>query len=860
LIPRLKLFWRLMVKPLADEPVRTALTVFAVALGVGVVLAMDLAGDAATGSFHSSLETLSGEQNFEITATGGVPDEIVGKLVSRPYNWRIAPRMEGFAVIVSDKKPLPLIGLDLIGESNHLFLERSVTTAATRAGGIAEKPDSSLENLIAGDSVWVGESLGKRPGEKMQLLINDSSAGYTVRGTYPDANGNESAVVMDIATAQSTLNRLGHVDLIYVRVPQLGFGADIPLDEWQRRIQQVLPDGVLVRLAGASTNENGKMLAAFRWNLRLLSYIALVVGAFLIYNTISVSVVRRRAEIGIVRALGASRRQILAAFLGEAALFGISGALLGVPLGRLMATLAVQLMSVTVNALYVTSRPGTITFTIWSAVLALIVGAGVTLLSAWSPAREAAGVAPVEAMARGRREFEIRAAKASGLWFTLILALASAAASRVPPIGGKPVFGYIATLLAVGSAVFAIPAFVDVTMRVGSNFLRKTLGVEALLASRSLAGSLRRTSVLVAALCTAVAMMTAVGIMVGSFRQTVVAWMDSELPADLYIRPAGSPATDQHPTISAALSEAIARLPGVQTVQRLRAYEISYQGMPATLGSLDIANTPVHRTTDFLSGRQTDSVLGELHGASAVIVSEPFAYKHHVKTGDSLDLALGESRAPFRIADVYYDYGSERGVILMDRNVMLKYLADPAPSNLAIFVAPGASVSAVRKEIENAAANYRILIFANGDLRSQAVRIFDRTFAITYALEAVAILVAVMGVAGALLALVIDRRRELGLLRYLGASSAQLRKLILAEAGLLGLLANISGVIMGFFLSLILIFVINKQSFGWTIRLHWPVAVLLGGTSVVFVATLLAGYYPARMAIRLSPIEVVHEE
>jgi putative ABC transport system permease protein len=856
LIPRLKLFWRLMVKPLADEPVRTVLTVFAVALGIAVVLAMDLAGDAATGSFHSSLETLSGDQNFEITATGGLPDEIVGELVSRPYNWRITPRMEGFAVIVSEKKSLPLIGLDLIGESNRLFPE----TAAARAGRIGEKPDSPLENLIAGDSVWVGESLGKHPGEKLQLLINDRSASYTVRGTYPDANGNESAIVMDIAAAQSILNRLGHVDLIYVRIPQSAFGVDITLDEWQRRVQQVLPDGVQVRLAGASTNENRKMLAAFRWNLRLLSYIALVVGAFLIYNTISVSVVRRRAEIGIVRALGASRRQILAAFLGEAALIGVSGALLGIPLGRLMATVAVKLMAATVNALYVTSRPGSITFTIWSAVLALIVGTGVTLLSSWSPAREAASVAPVEAMARGRREFEIRAVKTSGLWFTLILAVASAAASRVPPIGGKPVFAYIATLLAVGAAVFAIPAFVDVAMRVGSKVLQKLLGVEALLASRSLAGSLRRTSVLVAALCTAVAMMTAVGIMVGSFRQTVVAWMDSELPADLYIRPAGNSATDQHPTISPELSDAIAKLAGVQTVQRLRAYEISYQGTPATLGSLDIANTPINRNTDFLSGRPTDSVLNELRGANAVIVSEPFAYKHYVKTGDSLELALGESRVSFRVADTYYDYSSERGMILMDRNVMLKYLPDPAPSNLAIFVKPGASVAAVRKEIENAAANYRILIFANGDLRSQAVQLFDRTFAITYALEAVAILVAVMGVAGALLALVIDRRRELGLLRYLGASSAQLRKLILTEAGLLGLLANISGVILGFFLSLILTFVINKQSFGWTIRLHWPVALLLGATSVVFVATLLAGYYPARMAIRLNPIEVVHEE
>jgi len=855
---RLTLFWRLMIKPLAREPVRTALTILAVALGVAVVLAIDLAGSAATGSFHSSLETLSGEQNFEVTATGGVPENLVGKLVSLPYDWRITPRMEDFAVLAELKKTLPLIGLDLIAESNHPALNKSA--AAPEEKKSAASAASLLEHLAARESIWVGNSLGKRPGDKLQLFINDRSATYIVRGVYPDANGSECAIVMDIAAAQLALSRTGRVDRVYIRVPQTSLDTNVALDEWQRRAQRILPEGIQVRPAGASTNENRKMLAAFRWNLELLSYIALVVGAFLIYNTISVSVVRRRAEIGIARALGASHRQILGAFLGEAISIGITGALIGIPLGLLMASGAVKLMGVTVTALYVTSRPGEIAFTLWSAALALIVGAGVTLLSAWSPAHEAAHVPPIEALARGRREFELRVTKTSRLRIALTLALVAAAASRVPPMGGKPIFGYIAALLAVAGGVFAIPAFVDFAMRVVSHPLQKFLGVEALLASRSLSGSLRRTSVLVAALCTAVAMMTAVGIMVGSFRQTVVAWMDSELPADLYLRPAGNPSADQHPTISAELSDAITRLPGVRAVQRLRAYEISYQGLPATLGSMDLDNRQIDRTTDFLSGRSTESVLTELRGAHNVIVSEPFTYKHHVKAGDLLELALGESNLAFRIADVYYDYASERGVILMDRKVLLNYLPDTAPSNLAVFVSPGASVTAVRKEIEQAASNYRILIFANGDLRAQAVQIFDRTFAITYALEAVAVLVDVMGVAGALLALVIDRRRELGLLRYLGASSQQLRKLILAEAGLLGFLANLSGVVLGFFLSLILIFVINKQSFGWTIRLHWPVAILLGATSVIFLATLLAGYYPARIAVRLNPLEVVHED
>jgi putative ABC transport system permease protein len=390
--------------------------------------------------------------------------------------------------------------------------------------------------------------------------------------------------------------------------------------------------------------------------------------------------------------------------------------------------------------------------------------------------------------------------------------------------------------------------------------LKQVLGVEAVLASRSLSSSLRRTSVLVGAFSTAIAMMTAVGIMVGSFRETVLLWMGDQLPADLYLRPAGTVAADRHPTISMELTDEIVRLPGVAAIDRLREYEISYEGMPAGLGSVELNILRSYHNADFLSGRKTSDVLAELRGSDAVLVSEPFANKHHLRAGDSITLSLGESRASFRVADVYYDYSSERGSILMDRNVMLRYLPDPAASNLAIYVAPDARIEDVRAEIARAAAGHSVLMFTNRDLRGEALRIFDRTFAITYALEAIAVLIAVMGVAGALLALVIDRRRELGLLRFLGAASGQIRKLIVIEAGLIGLLANFAGIALGFTLSLILIFVINKQSFGWTIRFHWPVAVLLGALTVVYAATVLAGLYPARVAVRLNPVEVVHEE
>lgn len=849
---QLLLFYRLMLRPLLREPVRTGLTILAITLGVAVVLAIDLAGDAATGSFRSSMETLSGDSDLEVIATGGVPESVVGKLSLLPYPIRVVPRVEDVATVVGTGQTLPLIGLDLIAASNF---HDSAQFHEANLGDDLSSPEEILHSLLQPDSIWVGESVGKKPGDALKLLINAEIREFTVRGVYSDANGNQSAIVMDISTAERALGRFGHVDRILLKVP-----AEPKLDEWQHRIQAAVPDGMEVRTQGTGTAENRKMLSAFRWNLTLLSYIALIVGAFLIYNTISVSVVRRRPETGIARALGASRRAVLAAFVGEAAFFGIAGALLGLPAGRILASSAVRLMSATVETLYVSSRPGPIALSIYSVLLAVFVGVGVAVVSAYSPAREASRISPVEAMAPGRREYETRVNKSRDLWIALGLAASATALAFAKPIDGKPLLGYLSALLLVAASALAIPAVVAALLSVSSRPLGKALGVETLLASQNLAASLRRTSVLVGALSTAIAMMTSVGIMVGSFRETVVLWMNNRLPADLYVRPAGRPAPDRHPTIPVDLADRISKLPGVAGVDRLRAYEIDYDGSPATLASVDLSSMRANRESNYLSGRPTDEVLAEIRNRDAVVVSEPFTYKHHLKAGDAVTLPLGAAHPSFRIADVYYDYGSEAGSILMDRQTMLRYLPDPAPSNLAIYLDSQASIETARSEVTKAAAGHQVLIFSNRDLRSEAVRIFDRTFAITYALEAVAIIVAVMGIAGALVALVIDRRRELGLLRFLGASVGQVRKQILVEAGLLGLLSNFVGLALGFALSLVLVYVINKQSFGWTIRFHWPVAVLAGGMTVVYTATVLAGLYPAHIAVTLNPLEAVHEE
>src|SRR5260221_2311875 len=394
---RWKLFYTLMLRPLFLEPVRLGLMVLAVGLGVAVVLAIELAGNAAAGSFHSSMESLAGDNDIEVVATGGVPETVLATLVTEPYPLRISPRIEDFAVDMRTRETLPLIGLDLIAEGSRYASLPDPGAANFKHKATMEESVRDLENP---ESVWVSAGMGKQPGEHISLLINDRVLDCVVRGVIPAASGNESAILMDIAGGQRALNRFGRVDRILIKLP-----ANTNPESWRKQLNGVLPPGVEVRPQGTGTGENRKMLAAFRWNLRLLSYIALVVGAFLIYNTISVSVVRRRSEIGIVRALGADRRVVHAAFLGQAGCLGLAGALVGLPLGRLMARGAVKLMAATVESLYVCSRPGAIALTPDWLALALRVGVGVARVSALSPAREAMQVFPADAMAQGRREY-----------------------------------------------------------------------------------------------------------------------------------------------------------------------------------------------------------------------------------------------------------------------------------------------------------------------------------------------------------------------------------------------------------------------------------------------------------------------
>ena len=832
--------YRLIVRPMATDPVRTLLTAAAVALGVAVIAAVDLASEASMGSFRSSLESLQGSARYEITQVGGIPESVYGELVRLPEPLSFSPRVESFVRLPETGEQVPLFGVDLIGDT------------MLGAAGTMSRPDAPED--FGGSPVWVSASLGVAPGETLAAIAGDRRLSLQVQGVLePSDAAFGRFMLMDIAPAQRALDRLGRLDRIYVHTP------DAERD-WSAVLAPLLSPAASILPAGTGTEDSRRMLGAFRWNLRMMSYATILVGAFLIYNTISAYIVRRRQQIGIVRAVGASRAMVHAAFLFEGAVFGVLGVAAGLVLGRVLAVGAVDAVGQTVSSLYVSSTPGEIAFRPWTVAVAVVSGIGVSLLSAWWPAREAAGVAPAEAMAGATLGYEVRTAGTRSTVAAVVLVAAAAACCLIPPAGRIPVGGYAALVCLIGAAAMIAPQWSVLVLSFCDRWFAPRYGIIAGIAARGLAASLGRTSVIVAAMAVATALIVGMGIMVGSFRATVVDWVGYRLQADFYVSPAGGGGRGAAPTMSEDLAARLEAVPGVIDVGRYRTYPIRHAGVPATLGLADVALYDRHSGIRFLEGPVPAAVWPRLAAGDSVIVSELFSDRHGVRTGDTVRLPLGEAPVTLEVAGVFYDYSGERGFVIGDRNALLRHLPDPRVASLSVYLAPDADFERSRRALVRAVAGREVVVTSSRTLRERSIEIFDRTFAITYALEAIAVFVAILGMAEALLNLVFDRRVELAQLRMHGASMGQIRSLILVQAGLLGLAACVLGFVLGVAWSQVNLLVIHKQSFGWSVPLHWPVAYLAAALGLVFAASLVSGLYPARIGARLNPVEVLRGE
>ena len=850
----------LVLRPLVREKLRTALTVLGIAVGVAVIVAIQLANQSALRAFRESIDAVSGRANYEIVSDSGSLDENI--LLRLQALWqrgaRFAPVIDVEGVVEPSQLPIRLLGVDLLSDL-HFRDYRYAKVVTPRATNETSAAANYLE-LFQPDSVILPAPFAReqnlRLGGPVTLSILGKRRTMIVRGILeakgPATAFNGSIAICDIAAAQASFGLAGQLTRIDLIVPENDSAA-------LQSIARQLPAGTRLERPSRRNERVEKMLRAFRVNLFALAGVALLVGMFLVYNTVLISILRRRRDVGIVKTLGAAPRQIFAAFLAEGLLFGVIGAIVGIALGNVIATGILDLVGRTINALYVTSRPEAVTLTPGVLALGLVVGVVLSLLSAIQPALEASQVPP-STMIRAGLQQRVGSMRGLGMASIVCLALAGAA-SRLPALGGIAWGGYLAVLLIVAAFSLVAPSIVRATSRLAEPLLIRTFGVVGRLAAASLPASLRRTSIAAAALALATGMMVAVALMVGSFRETVRIWVDQTVQSDLWLRPAKGLSNSSSALFPPSIADDLRRVPFIAAFDRVRGRDVLYGDTTIWVGSGDFDVAARFGDLPMISPRSSRTALANAMASSGVFVSESFALKFDKGVGDTVRLPVSGGTRDFPIAGVYRDYSNDRGVIVMDRSLFVRSFHDEAINTVVIYLKPGVPREQARRELEQLLGpKYHAFAVSNASIRKEVMTIFDQTFMITYALLGVAIIVAVLGIINTLAALILERTRELALLRISGMSRGQLRTMLVLESTIIGIASTISGIVMGYALSWVLIYVINKQSFGWTIEFHTPVALISASLAITFLSSALAGFVPARLASRIDVAEAIKAE
>lgn len=856
-----RLFRTLILRDLAAQRTRAITTLLGIALGVAVVLAIQLASAGAVRGFERAVEAVAGRASLEITgATGRIDETVLPDLLWLQDVGDVTPIIEGEAIWTApDGSPslLRVLGIDILTDRafrEYAFAETDGSRAETTSQVLGILTDPQAVVLTA----RFAGAHGIEVGDRIRLEMGSGVQELQVRGLLADTGPARALdgelVLMDIAAAQLALDRLGSIDRLEVRLPE---GTDVGAAEQAAAAR--LGDRFRVQRPARRGAQVETMIAAFHANLTALSSVALIVGVFLIYNTVSASVVTRREEIGILRAVGTPRRTIFALFIGEALALALPGILLGLLLARGLAEGAVALTSATVTRLYIAAAAAPPSLEVRHVVLTLAGGLVLAALAAAAPAREAARIAPTAAIRTGREGPRVRLRVRGGI---AIACLAAAAwLCTVDPIGGLPLAGYLAAFLIVaGMAALTAPLLSAAAALLDRGF-RRFFVLECWLATGNLKAYTGRLAISVAALAVSLAMTVAIAIMVASFRDTVVYWLGQTLVADLFVSPASRRAGSQESTIPEQVEAAVRQHPAVAAVDSLRTMDLPYGDASILLASGEFDVLLEHGRLLFKAPADGERAVREARGEDAVVVSESFALRYGKDVGDVIELQTREGPRPFRIAGIHYDYSNDRGTVVMDRSLFVRYFDDRRPTSLAVYLQAGTDADRVRDEIAAAAASGpRMAIRTNRTLREEVLRIFDSTFAITWALEVIAVTVAVMGIVATLVTVIVERRRELSLLRLVGAARAQVQRMVIAEAAMLGAISQAMGIVAGLALSLVLIYVINVQSFGWSIQFHFPAAFLLQLTVVLIAATAVAGIPPARRAAGTFLTERAHDE
>ena len=848
---------------LLRRPLQSILCILGVALGVAMVIAIDLANGSAARAFELSTETVAGRATHQIVGSGAGLDEAVYRRLKVELGVReAAPVVESYAIAVElDQQPLRVLGVDAFAEAPF--------RSYLGQGNAPLRQNDLTDFFVRPDALLIGQETaaryGLRLGDALTLRAGDARRTMRIAGILNPADERsrralDGLAIVDISTAQELFNmagRLSHIDLIADERTEAGRAL---LD----RIRAILPPGAAIVKPSARSQSVESLTDAFRLNLTALSLLALVVGMFLIYNTITFSVVQRRPIIGTLRCLGVTQAEVFRQVLLETLLLGAIGGVLGIGLGILLGRGAVGLVSQTINDLYYTVNVRSVDVDPWTLAKGFGLGLAASLLAALAPAYEATSIPPITALRRSAGEQRVRwllprVALAGLVMLAVGAAMLLLSRALVVNLGGI-FFVLIGLALASPMATIGLMGSLQ-------PLLDRLAGLVGRLSARGVVNAISRTAIAIASLMVAVSVIIGLQSMINSFRTTVESWLDASLTADVYIAPPATGINASNATIAPSVVADFEALPDVSDVTLFRRVSVDFRTAdaeyrPASLLAIR-SNRERSARTFVWTLRPADGLWASMAGQDEVQVSEPFANKYGITPQNNrLLLRTDQGERAFQVVAVYYDYASDAGVIVMRHETYRRYWQDAQISSLALYVNPaqvsdlGAFVDQLRRRF----AGRDLVISANRELRADALAIFERTFTITGALNLLATVVAFIGVLSALMALQIERTRELGMLRANGMTLRQLWRMTLLETGLMGGTAGLLAMPTGFLLALILVYIINLRSFGWTIRLDLQWETFAQAMVVAVVSALLAAIYPMLRLGRLEIARAVREE
>jgi putative ABC transport system permease protein len=821
---------------LREQPGRLLVAVLAVALGVALATAVYVINAGALNEFGLAARKLVGEADVVVRGPRAGFDELLyPRLAADPAVAAASPVLELDLAPLGDHPSLSVLGIDPF---------RAALIQRDLVAGIGEGLLSLFEPDSIALSAAAAAELGVSPGDEFAVR-----AGTGVRelrvvqilpvGAYPQRIG-----LMDIATAQWSFDRAGSINRLDLRL-----AAGVDIDRFRAQLAQELPAGVASTGPDAERERAANITRAYRVNLNMLAMVALLTGAFLVFSTQALAILRRRSALALLRAIGVTRRQLELALLAEGLLMGVVGSALGVALGQAIAVLALAALGGDLGGGYfqslsIAARPQ-------PAVLLAFLGLGVVVavLGAWVPAREAANAAPARALKAGDAEQAARRLRPA--WPGLAAMALGGASSLLPAVGGVPVFGYLAVAALLFGGVLLVPAAAGRLLDAIPRPALATLSA----ALAQLRGSAGQSAVSLAAIIVSFSLMVAMAIMVFSFRQSFDRWLGEVLPADLHMRVAQAADTA---FFSSADQARIAAIDGIARVEFRRQQPIILAAgrEPVELIARSLRDPAGSVDLPLVAGDATRPGTED-----AAWISEAVADLYRLRIGDRLELPLAGSAYPVTIAGIWRDYSRPAGAIAVDRDWYVARTGDDSASQGSIWLEPGVGPAGIEQQVRALFDSGDALqVYTGPALKQLSLKYFDRAFAVTYLLEAVAVLIGLVGVSFAFSAQALARRAEFGMLRHVGMLRRQVIAMLAGEGVILSAIGAVYGLLLGLVLSLVLVYVVNRQSFNWSIDLSIPWLQLAAVAAVLIAAAGVTATLSARAAMGISALRAVRED